>query len=398
MLIFFLLAGLQVWSAELKVLSLNLHGLHPMGEERRIKVKATGEKELSWSHLHYFTNQEIQRGLERRQKQLAVDIQKIAPDIIFLQEVGGGVIDQKKNCQEFLKTNTAKDLGLKLSSYKSFEGCRGNLGWWTDNHTFSDFSIETENSKKTIYKAGDNPYPESLIIEGLGFLVSSKIKVLDQRNENIVINKNGESFFFQILKFTVKDQAKKWWLAVNIHGGHKIQHFEQAVATRHYITDYVKNNDESNFSGLLIAGDFNSLSSAEEVSTTPWSFYHRWQTREILSQELMTLNGSDYKPFATLPTSEAKNRTQKTVEELFRWFAIKRSAEDGSLNEVTSAPCSLDFKEFNPMCSWHHKIDHIYHSPGIKIKNYSGLYQQNNWTDLTSTLSDHPGILATLKI
>jgi hypothetical protein len=148
MFIFLFLISLQVWSAELKVLSLNLHGLHPMGEERRIKVNANGTKELSWSHLHYFSPTEIKRGLEKRQSKLALDIKSLAPDLIFLQEIGGGVIDQKKTCSDFIESNTAQDLQKRLKTHKVFTGCRGNTGWWTDSHTFSDFKIETENSQK----------------------------------------------------------------------------------------------------------------------------------------------------------------------------------------------------------------------------------------------------------
>lgn len=371
-----------------------------MGEERRIKVNANGTKELSWSHLHYFSPTEIKRGLEKRQAKLALDIKSLAPDLIFLQEIGGGVIDQKKTCSDFIESNTAQDLQKRLKTHKVFTGCRGNTGWWTDSHTFSDFKIETETSQKIVYQAGDNPYPNSLIIEGLATLTSKKIIVLDHRDETIRINKNNESYFFQLTRFSHVDKKDQWWIAINVHGGHKIQHFEQAVATRHYLSQYIRLAPHTEqFSGIIVAGDFNALPIQEEMSMTPWSFDYRWQTQDILTKELMAMNSSSYKPFATLSYNEAKIRVSQTVSSLFDWFARNRSIHDASLKEVLlHSPCVKVQNEFNPFCDWKHKIDHIFVSPTMKIKNHSGIYQQNNWTDLASSLSDHPGLLTHLEI
>src|SRR5687767_410915 len=87
------------------LLTLNLHGYHPMGEAHRSQAtvprtvapfgsadasfaKPTAEAGLTDSHLFYFTREELDRGHRRRLDQLAEDMRNIAADLVLLQEVG----------------------------------------------------------------------------------------------------------------------------------------------------------------------------------------------------------------------------------------------------------------------------------------------------------------------
>lgn len=401
MILWILLFTTSIWAKELSVLTLNLHGYHPMGEERRVLHKNSGGPELSWSHLHYFNQTELTRGLEKRQKILASHLANAKADIIFLQEIGGGVLHQKKTCSDFRASNTAEDLRSRLGGYRSWIGCRGNLGWWTDARTFESFSVYTENTQQLVMSRGQNPYPFALMMEGLAILTSPSVEVLGQREEALSINSSGERFFLQLLKFRVRAQrGSGWWIAVNIHGGHKVQNFEQAVSARRFLSQYINSQtDREKFAGFIVAGDFNALLPQSEVSTVPWSFFHAWQTPEGLTSDLLRLNSSGHKPFATLPQEQALPRIKESVQKFFEWFSWARQPQDGSLNEVTlNSNCVLLHAPMNPYCGMKDKIDHIFVSNEIRITRHSAVYRQNNWIDLETTTSDHPGLVVQLVL
>jgi hypothetical protein len=389
--------SIGTWAQELNLMTLNLHGYHPMGEERRFETQRES-KTLLWSHIHLFNQEEILRGLERRQIQLVADLKALKPDILFLQEVGGGKIDGRKSCQDFYQWNTAHDLNLRLNDFQFFPGCRGNIGWITNPDTISK-DIITENNN-LVFARGSMPYPQGVMIEGTAILTSAKIIIQDHFIQHLPINRSQESFFFQGIKFSTTKQPNFWWIAINVHGGHKIQNFEQAVTARHFITQYINKQGKPGFKGLIVAGDFNAHDPNEEVSTVPWDFDNRWQTDSLLNQELTAMNRSGYKPFATLPEHEAQIRSSEAVKKLFDWFALSRQDFDESLTESFDAKkCSKDkFKSLSPFCNWPDKIDHIFLSKSIEVKEVTGLYQQNNWTDLKKTRSDHPSLWTKIKL
>lgn len=382
-------------------MTLNLHGLHPMNEERRILRLKNGQSNIIWSNLNYFSPDELKRGHGTRQIQLSKDIKIARPDIIFLQEVGGAFEHSNKDCDQFYFSNSAKDLNNRLNGYNLYPACRGNIGWWTNPSTFNEFQIIREDSQSLVYQNGDNPYPDGLIIEGQAFLTGHRINVYEHFQKLIEINSKKEKFFFHGIKFGLKNEKRgRWWVAINIHGGHKIQHFEQAISTRIFITEYLSKQDMKGFGGIISAGDFNAFTPIKEVSSTPWSYAHRWQTREQFKKELLELNRSPRKPFATLTEEEAQWRADASIEKLFQWFSLKRHPFDGSLKEVSDkGVCLLEKRSpLNPTCHWKDKIDHIFVSENINIKSYSGIYRQNNWTDLKKTISDHPGVICTLEL
>jgi endonuclease/exonuclease/phosphatase family metal-dependent hydrolase len=391
-----LIFSVSSFSTELKLLTFNLHAHHPMNEERRLKVYPSGGDTLSDSLIFYFRKEEILRGADKRQMALATDLQRLSPDIVFLQEVASelGELD----CSSYLQRNNALDLARR-SGHKAYSGCRGNVGWITDEKTFKNFGIQTEKSNKTIFPMGTNPYPRGLVVEGTAILTSSKIRVLKHTAIHVPFASGKGSFFLQWMKFKLKGTEDKWWIAVNLHGGHKVQNFEEAVAARWALSQVINQDPErAQFGGLIVAGDFNAYLPPSEVSTTPWSFFYRWQTQEVLRRELTRLNESGYKDFATLPAREADHRIQSSVQSLFDWFALDRHEWDGSLDEIfTRGKCSFVWKDLNPMCRWS-KIDHIFVSSNIHVLEASGIYSHHNWADLKDTLSDHPAVWARIDL
>ena len=225
-----------------------------MNEERRFE-KLDGPKTLLWSHIHLFKEDEIKRGLEKRQAQLALDLKSLKPDILFLQEVGGGKIDGPKTCEDYYQWNSASDLNLRLSGLTLFPACRGNTGWITNRDTISKNIISE--TGLLIFPRGSTPYPLGVMIEGTAILTSKKVIVQDHFVQYLPINRNKDIFFFQGMRFTTAERPDQWWIAVNIHGGHKIQNFEQAVTVRHFLSDYIAKLGNKGFSGLIVAGDFN---------------------------------------------------------------------------------------------------------------------------------------------
>lgn len=401
MILWLFLFTSSLWAKDISLMSLNLHGFHPMGEERRVLIKTDGTKELAWAHLHYFTESEIRRGLQKRQALLSTHIQSTHPDILFLQEVGGAEFNLNKTCTDFYRSNTAQDLKFRLPDYQLFTGCRGNVGWWTDQNTFNGIKIVSEKTQSLIMSQGANPYPQGMMVEGLAILTSGNIKVISHVRESLKINNENETFFFHMLKFGLtQNNNGDWWLAVNIHGGHMIQNFEQAVTTRRYLSQYLDQQpDKAKFQGFVVAGDFNAQLPKIEISTVPWSFFHAWQTKEGISADLLKLNASDYKPWSRLSADKAQSRVRASVDKLFDWFSWPRHTLDGSLNEVSlNSPCVPGPSLLNPFCQMKEKIDHIFVSDTVKVKNHSALYKQNNWTDLNNTMTDHPGFMAIISL
>ena len=113
MILWLFILSSTLWAKELSVLTLNLHGQHPMGEERRLLIHQDGKKEIAWSHLFYFTPIEIQRGSNRRNEVLSGHLDEARPQLIFLQEVGAPVVSQTEACRDFQLKNTAENLRKK---------------------------------------------------------------------------------------------------------------------------------------------------------------------------------------------------------------------------------------------------------------------------------------------
>ncbi|RYZ63839.1 MAG: hypothetical protein EOP05_22940, partial [Proteobacteria bacterium] len=161
---FSIMAIMLVWSiltilpseahaSRINVLTLNMHGYHPMGKEERQFESRDGKTRRAESFLTYFPFGEIQDGHEKQleflSREFAAMNEPDLPHVIFLQEVGAGLPSSAKDCQEFYANPGAdffgKNSALRLASRLESKGvkfqvelaCRGNIGWRTDANTFS---------------------------------------------------------------------------------------------------------------------------------------------------------------------------------------------------------------------------------------------------------------------
>lgn len=423
-LTFFAPGYLQAGSESLSVLTMNLHGYHPTDEETRYQEDRQGNLVKAPSHLHYFSLEELQRGHQKRIRILAEEIERLSPDILFLQEVGGGHPLKPKDCSHFHSTfaffpwaNTAFQLKESLLSfpslYRLFSACRGNKGWITSGKTFLDSQIVTiKDGKKTVvHPFGANPYPQGVLLEGLAVLVkeSSSLKVLDHLQWNLEINEKGDHFFVQVLSLGLPGG---WILVANIHGGHKITHFEQAVALRERLSRYVQEVEftartAGGLKGFLIAGDFNA--SLGEISMIPWeskSISGQDQIRK-LPDLLMEFNHDfTYKPWANiLDRWESERRIKRAVERFSSWqktygkgtqkkhLFLKEALEVAVAGKLCR-PYSFSSTCFSKFSK--ERIDFIWTSEGLVPQNAFIIHSENNWEDLNRTTSDHPGLYAEL--
>src|SRR5690606_14827557 len=123
---------------------------------------------------------------------------------------------------------------LSAQGYAVEVACRGNVGWNTDPNTFKERRIVTMsgNQKAVVHDFDSNPYPGGILVEGFGLLYKAPLTATDAKTIDVVINANGEHTKAQLVALEVDAATRAWVLVVNVHGGHKIQHFEQAVAIR----------------------------------------------------------------------------------------------------------------------------------------------------------------------
>src|SRR5437868_4235419 len=94
---------------EVKVLTLNLHAYHPMGEQERLGESRDGNLRTIPSQMFYFRLDELARGNTRRLNYLAKDIERLSPDIIFFQEVNAGLPTTPRNCDIFYQLPSGDD-------------------------------------------------------------------------------------------------------------------------------------------------------------------------------------------------------------------------------------------------------------------------------------------------
>ena len=421
----------------IKTLSLNLHGYHPMGEKERYLQDRAGNLTLTSSSIHYFKLLEIIRGNQNRLDQLSINVHELSPDIIFLQEVGAGSPNNRnKTCQDFYKKfpydfafeNTSLRLEKKLDGlgkkYSSLLACRGNLGWFTGPLQFSEERIVTKDGN-IIFDFDTNPYPHGILIEGSSIMVSHRLKVLDHQIHNDSHNYLGKRFFYQMA--AISDENNNWFLAVNIHAGHKMDHFEQSILIKKNILNYLtQHHFKGTFKGVLIAGDFNARlfrpnlkeethSDFSEVSTVlfevkkenQFDFLLDYATEnqkiQYLRQELIKLNESSYKPWASILDQKEFNR--RLDDSLNEFKLLQKAYQQGAYKNYLIMQSSLETANEQGLCRpdenlagacfFKNNIDFIMKTPLFGISNAYVAFSKNNWTSL-DYISDHPGIFAEL--
>jgi endonuclease/exonuclease/phosphatase family metal-dependent hydrolase len=348
------------------------------------------------SHLFYFSEDELKRGKKNRALKLARKLNELDVDLVLLQEVGAGNPRMDKTCSDFYQVkqalwhNTALEIS-SLTNYNSALACRGNLGWFTDAKTFQDLSITTKaKNSKIVFKKGDNPYPKGILIEGFAILFKKNIKLLENKIVKLPYNNKGEELSFQLSRF-LKDQ--KELTVINLHLGHKLQHFEQAIAIRSFLENMKPEH-------LIIGGDFNARDDlAIEASMIPWyikkSQYDfseaslSFSKIETLKELILKTNNSSYKPWATITDeTELKNRT----EEAKATYVILAQNNPVKLNEAETAQACISDKRKEQYCKLSDRIDYIF-SANAQVERYFFLGSKYYWSEL-DFYSDHAGVYA----
>ncbi len=191
-------------AADLSLLTLNLHGYHPMGEDTRVIQYRNGRKVQANSNIFYFNKKELERGNLKRIEQLSKDLSSMNADIVAMQEVGAGHPDENKACEDFHKKydqdfkweNTAIRINRRLESHKLYLACRGNIGWFTGESNFKNKRI-LDSKGNLIIDFDSNPYPHGVLIEGFAILVSERIKVLDHYSIHVPYNDQAAASFYK---------------------------------------------------------------------------------------------------------------------------------------------------------------------------------------------------------
>ncbi len=422
--------------APLRVLSLNLHGYHPMGEAQRLLDKADGAPVETSSHLHFFRMSEIARGHTRQLDFLARTLHELTPDIVLLQEVGAGLPTGAKDCTEFSRRYPDDRLGknsvLRLLDrldhrglgYSGHLACRGNIGWISNADTFRDARIvrrqsDSERRFEVVYDFGENPFPKGMIVEGTAILVRAPWKILDGKTWSLSLPA-GQTFFFESIRIQNPQQnSPKWYLVVNIHAGHKVILFEQAVATRKALGEFIDQHPErASFGGVLVGGDLNGglfrpSQKTGEVAMIPWEIKIPGefdfgptappQRFLRLARDLWALNlNPNYKPWATIGSGpEARGRVLSDVKE-FDVFTKSQTAQVFALRETlfeaqTAKRCPIRLpSHYESVCETKDRIDHLMASPTFRVRRGAVIFSNNSYVSPKGS-SDHPGILLELQ-
>lgn len=416
---------------DLKILTFNLHGYHPMGERLRYLQDRSGNVTLASSFLTYFTPAEIHRGQARQLSRLTDHIERLQPDVIFLQEVGAGLPNSKKDCAEYyadIKSDVfGKNSALRLRdrlrargyAVDSAIGCRGNIGWVTNADTFRQQRIlrpatrARSTALEVVYDFDSNPFPNGFIVEGTAILVRSPWRILESKEWRLPISQSGETFFMQLARIQ-REPRSPWFLLVNLHGTHKVRHFESSVAVRQAIARFIAAHPErSRYGGTVLGGDMNArlyrpTEGRGEVDTIPWEGSHSGEFDydantpdgdfARLHEKLWQLNvDPNYKPRASLGDSqEARLRVAQAITK-FVEFTKDPLAKLVRLREayseaVQAGQCNpKSYREMDASCEKIGLIDLLYASSEFSTRRAALLFSRDNWTSLDGP-SDHPGV------
>ncbi len=421
----------------LRAITLNLHGYHPMGEAPRAWLHPDGRVEPTTDHLFHFSAQEIYRGNRRRLNRLAHDLCDLAPDFVLLQEVAAGGPDTKKNPAVFDRTepadgdetNTAQRLRWRMPGYACVTACRGNTGWITGANHFATASMGaiTPDGPQVIFPVGTCPYPNGLIVEGFAILFNAAWTCQHNETWTVPYNPQGEITTVQAARFTRDDHSL---LIINLHAGHKLAHFEQAVALRRRISEELAKCPAG--TELLVGGDFNSVlyrpggtkplsagfkgtsqaveayadqTTPGDIALVPWEVaqpgHFDFRISEPSWDQLvpsLTAYSADnhYKPWASVDGKEAKARIRTAVDAFAIWQHNATHGMCPLLEALETAPQPPDLNNvtgLHPATMLDHRIDFLFSTPGLQPTAATLLYA-NAWTESLTTVSDHPALLA----
>lgn len=423
-------------------LTLNLHGYHPTQEAIRWAETRQGKINKTDSQLFFFTPEELDRGHRRRLDQLAIDLIKLNPDIVFFQEVAGGAPTGPRNCESFyanffnddrFEKNSVLRLSDRLSSqshpYQVALACRGNIGWWTTPETFAKQRILRASARpggktEIVWNFGANPYPHGLFTEGLAVIVRKPWRILKNFNEWLETGQADSKLFYQAVSIQNNtDQTQA--VLINIHSTHGIRHFEQAVALRMRIQEKFSEWAQGAQTHLLVAGDYNESlfrpaqpTAMGNPSMVPWEVFFPGhfdfrppvqedrliRLREALlstNQQAASKNpdeGGDAAAAIRDPI-QAAHRVDAAIQK-FHKFILQTLPQELLLQESLALAqmaerCPTSFP-LPAACTFNNRIDHIFIKPTLTLLQAAVIYPKNDWIRLDS-LSDHPGIWALFK-
>ncbi len=395
------LLSLGANAGSLRVVSYNLHGHHPYLEaERYLESRAGGPPERAPPHLFYFTRDELRRGSSLRDRRLGQDLRELKPDLLLLQEVVAGWGEANKDCTTFYRGHSAWGVAEQWGvSLDLAAACRGNLGWFTDAQTFRSQRVvkRSDGGWRVVHDFGANPYPSGLVVEGLAIMARHPWILRNNLAVRVAPGVPGEKFFFQASELLRSDKGRNpyWYLVLNLHGPHKLAHFEVAVAVREWMQRHLARHPEiSRFKGVVVGGDFNAR--IDEVSMRPW--FEPSPEEVSFKQELLDLNEDPhYKPWARVsPFSWAVSRIENAFE---RWKAMLPARwiflEDALSLARAGGRCDIRGARGLPaVCDRPGGIDHILTSSALSLRNSFVLYPDTSFESSLDQLSDHPATVA----
>jgi endonuclease/exonuclease/phosphatase family metal-dependent hydrolase len=437
----------------MKLLSLNLHGHHPMGEPDRWLEDRQGRIRRADTNLHFFTAEEMDRGGRRRLDRLGVDLSALAPDVICLQEVAAGcpwtelneAIFLREYPRDWFEANSALRLLQRLnarlpesSHYQAALGFRGNVGWMTSPGVFErDRIVVFEGSQaRVVFDHDDNPYPKGVLVEGFAVLVRPPWRVVEHDSGNLMTG-SRERFFVQ--RVVVRKGDGPCVAIANMHLGHKLRHFEQALAVRRALAEMAERHAVGGQPARVVAtGDFNATlyrpanapdpranlrrdpgpagrpvgppDGGGEPSTIPWEiqvpgqFDYRPGAGSMgeLLERLWRLNDDDrYKPWSGIRDAEDANRRIRAMAAaLFEaqeqpspltagWReAVETARKAGKTGPLLDLPWAEDVNA---------RIDYIFVDARVGVERACMVYPENGWASTAGT-SDHPAAYAELTL
>lgn len=427
-----------------RLLTLNLHGFHPMGEAARWWRHPDGRLERAIDHPFFFRQEELERGNRLRLDRLAGHFRHLEPEIVLLQEVAAGsgeIFFEEPDASDAWDANTALRLTRRCPDYSAALVLRGNRGWITTPETFpSALVARRDDIIEPVFAVGENPWPHGILQEGFAVLVRAPWIIRENRRWELVCNARGDTAVCQAVVIKHSGSASPPLIVVNLHAGHKLAHAEQSLAIRHAIVGLAAELDlPLAETPVIVGGDFNSMlyrpgskheelqplsqsqsasqavdayltshtTDPSEPATAFWEVsvpghfdLTRRQDLERLRNELIADSISpSRKPWATVSHPETRTRFPALLE---RWRELEdryhQLHAEPALNDCIR--CARD--QQLPGVELAHvagapdlpyRIDHLLCSPQLSCTHAAMLFTRA-WTDSLHEVSDHPAVCA----
>lgn len=428
----------------IRVLTLNLHGYHPMGEAPRWWRGTDGSLERATDHPFFFRADELARGNRRRLDALAAHLAALRPDLVFLQEVAADSADrffEPPRPEDDPGANTALRLAARRPGYQAALVLRGNRGWITGPETFTrDLVIRRGDEVETLFRAGDSPWPNGMLVEGFALLTREPWTVIENLRWDLPYNRRGDRAVCQAVALQHGGSGRQV-LAVNLHAGHKLAHLEQSLVIRLTLTDLARDRGLSLDTPVIIAGDFNSMLYRPASPRPAERFVGAGQAASQAVEAYIASEGLDgtepsaafweaavsgqfdlrepddlerlhdharrdnldpsRKPWASVDATAFETRW---TDLMTNWHTLASHHRDGGCSPVLVSALDnrdeqglpgVDDPSLQAAPDLPYRIDHILHAPCLRCRGAAALFT-GAWAQSLETVSDHPAICADL--